>query len=163
VRYLKSGFWPARRFGTLGELDRVYADWRDLVAHRRRHATGQFIVAERLHEERGALRLLPPQAFDFSLCRTVRVPADGYLRHGACFYRAPLELVHQRVELHASRDEVWITCRGEELVRYARCYRPGTWVPAPRMRPEPPPARVLPARLHVVDVPELADYAELCA
>jgi len=33
VRYLKTGFWPARRFGTLGELDRVYADWRDRVAH----------------------------------------------------------------------------------------------------------------------------------
>jgi transposase len=26
VRYLKSGFWPARRFATLSELDRVYAD-----------------------------------------------------------------------------------------------------------------------------------------
>lgn len=162
VRYLKSGFWPARRFGTLSELDRVYAEWRDQVANRRRHATGRFVVAERLAEERRALRPLPPQGFDFSLCRTVRVPADGYLRHGACFYRAPLELVHQRVELHASRDEVWICCRGQEFVRYERCYQPGTWVPAPRMRPEPPPLP-MPARLHVVDAPELADYAELCA
>ncbi|MBV9813752.1 MAG: transposase [Acetobacteraceae bacterium] len=56
VRYLKSGFWPARRFGTLAELDRVYGDWRDQVAHRRRHATGQFVVAERLGEERRARR-----------------------------------------------------------------------------------------------------------
>jgi len=32
VRYLKSGFWPARRFGELGELDRQYADWRDCSA-----------------------------------------------------------------------------------------------------------------------------------
>ena len=163
VRYLKSGFWPARRFQTLGELDLVYIAWRDLVAHRRRHATGQFVVAERLAEERRALRPLPPQAFDFSLNRTVRVPADGYLRHGACFYRAPLELVHQRVELHASRDEIWICCRGEELVRYARCYRPGTWVPEPRMRPEPPPQpAMLPVR-ETIEVPELAEYAELCA
>jgi transposase len=29
VRYLKSGFWPARCFATLTELDRRYADWRD--------------------------------------------------------------------------------------------------------------------------------------
>jgi transposase len=163
VRYLKSGFWPARRFQTLGELDRVYADWRDQVAHRRRHATGRFVVAERLLEERGALRPLPPQAFDCSLNRTVRVPADGYLRHGACFYRAPLELVHQRVALHASRDEVWICCRGQELVRYERCYRPGTWVPAPRMRPEPPPPPVQLAVRPLIEVPELAEYAELCA
>jgi hypothetical protein len=30
----------------------------------------------------------------------VRVPLDGYLRHGPCFYRAPERLVHERVELH---------------------------------------------------------------
>ena len=130
VRYLKTGFWPARRFETLSELDRVYGDWRDRVAHRRRHATGQFIVADRLIEDRVALRPLPPTAFDFSLSRTVRVPADGYLRHGACFYRAPVELVHQRVELHASRDEVWVCWRGQELVRYPRSYRPGVWIPS---------------------------------
>jgi transposase len=164
VRYLKTGFWPARRFQTLGELDRVYAGWRDQVAHRRRHATGRFIVADRLAEERQALRILPPHPFDFSLSRTVRVPTDGYLRHGACFYRAPVELVHQRVELHASRDEVWISWRGQPVARYPRCYQPGRWVPEPRLRPEPPPpprpAAISAAR---IEAPELADYAQLCA
>jgi transposase len=162
VRYLKTGFWPARRFGTLAELDEVYADWRDRVAHRRRHATGHFIVSDRLVEERAALRALPPGRFDFSLHRTVRVPTDGYLRHGACFYRAPVDLVHQRVELHASRDEVWISWRGQEVVRYVRCYRPGRWIPTPTMRPEPPPPARPPVRL-VIEAPELADYAQLCA
>ena len=163
VRYLKTGFWPARRFQTLSELDRVYGDWRDRVAHQRRHATRQFVVAERLIEDRAGLRALPPTAFDFSLCRSVRVPADGYLRHGACFYRAPVELVHQRVELHASRDEVWVCWRGQELVRYPRSYRPGLWIPEPRMRPEPLPPPVAPAGVSIVQAPELSDYAELCA
>lgn len=90
------------------------------------------------------------------------MPADGYLRHGACFYRAPLELVHQRVDLHASRDEVWICWHGQEVVRYPRSYRPGVWIPEPRMRPEPPPVAP-PACLAVTAAPELADYAELCA
>ena len=75
----------------------VYGDWRDRVAHRRRHATGQFIVADRLIEDRVALRPLPPTTFDFSLSRTVRVPADAYLRYAGCFYPAPVELVHQKV------------------------------------------------------------------
>jgi transposase len=164
VRYLKTGFWPARRFATLPELERVYGDWRDRVAHQRRHATRQFVVADRLAEDRAGLRPLPPAPFDFSLCRSVRVPADGYLRHGACFYRAPVELVHQRVELHASRDEVWVCWHGQELVRYPRSYQPGLWIPEPRMRPEPPPPPT-PAVIHAarMDAPELADYAELCA
>ena len=164
VRHLKSGFWPARRFETLGELDAQYADWRDRICNRRRHATGRFPVEERLGEERQALRPLPPLRFDWSGDRTTRVPIDGYLRHGGCFYRAPERLVHERVELRFDRDQVWILHRGVEVARYPHRYEQGVWLPPPIMRPEPPLASaplVLP-RVTVAP-PELADYAELCA
>src|SRR5262245_13525879 len=164
VRYLKTGFWPARRFDSLGELDGQYADWRDEVCNRRRHASGRFPVERRLEEERRALRPLPPERFDWSAARIVRVPIDGYLRHGGCFYRAPTWLLQQRVELHASRDEVWIRAHGTIAACYRRCYQPGTWLPAPVLRPERPEAAP-PARLgaRAVTPPELVDYAELCA
>jgi transposase len=164
VRYLKSGFWPARRFGDLEELDDRYADWRDRVANVRVHATGRFPVAERLAEERQALRPLPPARFDWSGHRTTRVPIDGYLRHGGCFYRAPERLVHERVQLCFDRDQVWIVHRGVEVGRYRRSYRQGLWLPPPIMRREPPqttPPVALPQV--TVTAPELADYAELCA
>ena len=94
----------------------------------------------------------------------MRVPSDGYLRYAGCFYRAPIELVHQRVELHASRDEVWICSRSQRVAEYPRCYRPGTWLPEPRMRPEPPPPpAIIPIRPVAVQAPELIDYAGLCA
>jgi transposase len=163
VRYLKSGFWPARRFGDLRELEQQYADWRDRICNRRTHATGRFPVAERLSEDRQALRPLAPAQFDWSGQRTTRVPIDGYLRHGRCFYRAPERLVHERVEVRFDRDQVWIVHRGVEVARYPRSYEQGVWLPPPIMRAEPPvaPALVLP-RLAVAP-PELADYAELCA
>jgi transposase len=164
VRYLKSGFWPARRFASLAELDAQYAGWRDRVANRRRHATRQLPVSEALAEERQALRPLPPLRFDWSGHRTARVPIDGYLRHRGCFYRAPERLVHERVELRSDRDQVWISHRGVEVARYERSYEQGVWLPPPVMRPEPPEAaasRELPAI--VVTPPELRDYAELCA
>jgi len=164
VRYLKSGFWPARRFADLHELDGQYADWRDRVCNRRLHATGRFPVAGRLAEERAALRSLPPSRFDWSGERSVRVPLDGYLRHGRCFYRAPGRLVHERVELRFDRDTVRISHRGAEVARYPRSYEEGVWLPPPIMRPEPPialPAARLPAL--AVCPPELSDYAELCA
>jgi transposase len=164
VRYLKTGFWPARRFESLGELDAQYGDWRDEICNRRRHASGRFPVEQRLDEERKALRPLPPERFDWSAARTVRVPADGYLRHDGCFYRAPLSLVQQRVELRTSRDEILIRFHGVHVAHYRRCYQPGSWLPAPVMRPEPPaapPSAALAAP--AVTPPELADYAELCA
>jgi len=164
VRYLKTGFWPARRFRSLGELDEQYAGWRDRVCNRRLHATRRLRVDDRLAEERGALRPLAPARFDWSGHRSSRVPLDGYLRHGGCFYRAPERLVHERVELRFDRDQIWIVYRGVEVARYRRSYEQGVWLPPPIMRPEPPQvAQPLALPRLTVAPPELADYAELCA
>ena len=164
VRYLKTGFWPARRFGDLGELDDVYGDWRDRIALPRRHATARHIVAELLAHEREQLRPLPPIAFDAAGRRSSRVPTDGYLKFGRCFYRAPEALVHQRVELRWDRDRVWIDHHGQTVASYPRSYEHGVWQPAPRMRPEPPPvAQLIAITGPAVVPPALSDYAELCA
>jgi transposase len=164
VRHLKTGFWPARRFGCLAELDEQYAHWRDGVCNRRIHASGRFPVAERLAHERELLRPLPPAPFDFAGARPVRVPLDGYLKLGGNFYRAPVALVHQRVELRFDRDHVWIRNNGSDVAAYERSWEQGRWFPPPQLRPEPPaPAQI--ARLAVPSIapPELADYAGLCA
>ncbi len=164
VRYLKSGFWPARSFRSLAELDERYGEWRDRICNSRTHATGRFRVDERLAEERQALRPLPSARFDWTARRSTRVPVDCYLRHGRCFYRAPERLVQERVELRFDRDQVWICHRGQEVARYARSYEQGVWLPPPIMRPEPPAVAppVLPPLIAIAP-PELADYAELCA
>ena len=164
VRHLKSGFWPARRIASLEDLDQQYRDWRERICNRRLHSTGRFLVNERLAEERAALRPLPPTRFDYAYARTSRVPLDGYLRYRQSFYRTPAALVHQRVTLGADRDAVWIHHHGSEVARYPRSYEPGSWLPEPRLRPEPPPA-VMPAEIvtPASAPPELRDYAALCA
>ena len=141
MRYLKSGFWPARRFARLRELDEQYADWRDRICNRRLHATRPLPRRRAARRGAAALRPLPPARFDWSGHRTTRVPVDGYLRHGGCFYRAPERLVHERVELRFDRDQVWIAHRGVEVARYQRSYEQGLWLPPPIMRPEPPTRR----------------------
>jgi len=164
VRHHKTGFWPARRFGSLAELDAVYADWRDRIALPRRHASGRHVVAERLAHEIEQLRTLPPVAFDAAGRRASRVPLDGYLKHAGSFYRAPEALVHQRVELRWNRDRVWIEHRGQRVADYERSYQAGLWQPEPRLRPEPPTvAPMIAITGPAVVPPALSDYAELCA
>ena len=108
--------------------------------------------------------MLPPVDFDAAGRRSSRVPLDGYLKLGRCFYRAPEGLVHQRVELRWDRDRVWVEHQGRSVAGYARSYEHGVWQPAPRMRPEPPPiAELVPIAGPAVVPPELSDYAELCA
>jgi hypothetical protein len=164
VRHVKTGFWPARRIAGLVDLDEQYADWRDRVCNRRRHATGGFWVNERLELEWDALRPLPPLPFDYAGRRSTRVPLDGYLKLGGNFYRAPESLIHQRVELRFDRERVWVCHRGAIVARYIRSYERGRWFPPPLARPEPPaPAAAREPRLPAVAPPELADYSELCA
>ena len=164
VRYLKTGFWPARRFGRWLSLIGCMAigvTGSRISAGMRRGSSSSRTSSSRIAPGCGRCRRA---AFDFSLCRSVRVPPDGYLRHGACFYRAPVELVHQRVELHASRDAVWICWRGQQVAATRGPIAPACWIPEPRMRPEPPPlSGAVAIAVSRIDVPELADYAQLCA
>jgi hypothetical protein len=164
VRYHKTGFWPARRFGSLVELDALYADWRDRVALPRRHATGRHIVADRLSVEREALRLSPPIAFDAAGRRASRVPLDGYLKRSGSFYRAPESLVHQRVELRFDRDFVWIEHRRRDRCAVCAQLRRRD-LAAGAADASPAADRHAGRRDRRPDVApvELGDYAELCA
>jgi transposase len=125
VRQLRSDFWPARRFGSFGDLEEQYGNWRDRIFNRRRHTTGGFAVADRLAHEREVLRPLPRTGFDFAGARPFRVPQHGYAMFAGNFYRAPLGLVQQPVLLRFDRDEVWIVDRGRTVARYCRCYERG--------------------------------------
>jgi len=132
VERLRRDFWRGLRFRSMSELDALYAAWRDGPAHTERNAsTGALLVAERLAEERGALRALPRERFDFSAHRALRVSPEGYVRYGQSHYRVPREWIKRTVELHATRDRVWILAAGERVAEYARSYEPGTWLPHP--------------------------------
>ncbi len=132
VERLRAGFWPTVRFTTLPALDEAYARWREEEIEPRRATTNcRVTTAARLARERRAMRPLPRGEFAFELRRTVRVPPDGYIRHGACFYRVPPAFKGERVELHASRNEVWLAWAEERLATYPRSYKTGQWVPEP--------------------------------
>jgi hypothetical protein len=164
VRYLKSGFWPARRFSELRELDEQYADWRDRVCNRRTHATGRF--PRRGAARRGAAGAAAAAAAALRLVRAAldtsadrRLPAPRRLLlpgAGAARSRTSRAALRPRPGLdRASRQ------RGRPL---PGSYEAGFWLPPPIMRPEQPtvPPPVVLARVAVAP-PELADYAELCA
>ena len=164
VRHLKSGFWPARRFPDLRELDDQYVDWRDAVCNARTHASGRFPVAERLAEERagaaaaaaGALRLVRaalgaradrrlPEARPLLLpcARTARARARrAALRPRPGLDRAPRRWRSPATSAATSRAS---GCRRRHAARAARA------------------AATACCRRSRSRRPSCADYAELCA
>jgi hypothetical protein len=95
VRYLKSGFRPARCFGDLGELDEQYVGWRDSVCNVRIHASGRSPVGERLAPKSGRRcdRCRRPAGLEL---RTVRLNRRS--KHRWCSFRCP-KLAHYSAPL----------------------------------------------------------------
>ena len=166
VRHHKTGFWPARRFGSLRRARRGL---------RRTGATGSRCRAgtppagtsspSAWRIEREALRALPPVAFDAAGRRASRVPLDGYLKHAAASTAPRRALVHQRVELRWDRDRVWIEHRGAAR-RGLRAQLRARASGSPRRGCAPSRRRSRrwsrSPRPQIVP-PALSDYAELCA
>ena len=133
----------------------VYADWRDRVAHRRRHATGRFIVAERLAEERaGAAAAAADRALTSRWAGTVagadrRLPAPRRLllprpdRARASARRAALRPRPASGSCTAAKRS---PATRAAIGRASGCR-------APRMRPEPPPPPAPVLRSPVAIVP----------
>jgi transposase len=138
VSDLKDSFWQAHKFDDFKKIDALYRAWRDSRRQRVQNdaphpdaaASNPLVATARLHGERTALRPLPETHFDYSAQRTVKVPPDGYVRYGASYYRAPMELVGKPVALHVSREHVWIVWHGRRVADYRRCYEAGVRVHA---------------------------------
>ena len=121
-RLMRSSFEPGRRFaGPLhfqAELDR----WFDRRANGTVHRGIRCRPADRLAEQRAAMRALPEQLPDTDRRLATRVPADPHVRFDSCDYSLDPRLVGRRVEIRISPREVSARAldSGEEAGRHER-------------------------------------------
>ena len=144
VRYLKTGFWPARRFAIAARARR---------ALRRLARPGRAAAPARDRPASSSPSGSRTSARRCGRCRRSRFDAAGRaLVAGAArrlpqarrllLPRAGARSCTQRVELRFDRDRVWIEHRGARRSPATRAATStGVWLPAPVMRPEPPPRR----------------------
>ena len=144
VRHHKTGFWPARRFADLAELDDVYAGLArsgrvaappcDRPARRRRAARARAraaaaAAADRLRRRRPAVLAGPARRL--SEVRPLLLPRAGgagsSARRAALGPRPRLDRAPRPARSPATRAAT----------------STAIWQPAPRMRPEPPPVAAL--------------------
>ena len=119
IRYLKTGFWPARRFAELRELDAQYADWRDrtVIGVRTRPLALPSPSGSRRSEQGcGRYRRCASTGPDIArrgcrstaTCATAAARAIGRLSDWGT----------SASKLRFNRDQVWIVHRGAEVARY---------------------------------------------
>jgi transposase len=123
IQYLRTSFFPARRFRDVADLNRQLDEWIGGVADRRVHGDGEHrTVAERLEHERSHLVPLPAHRFATDHVTAVRSGKRPYVRFDRNDYSIPHALVRKPLTLIASDREVRILDGQHEVARHARSY-----------------------------------------
>lgn len=111
IQYLRHGFFAARRFSSVQDLNVQLAAWIERTAHARKvpgDPEGR-LVRDALGEEQPRLLALPEHPHDCHATRWVTSGKQPYIRFDRNDYSIPHHLVGKPLVLVATEDEVRIT------------------------------------------------------
>ncbi|MCC7243078.1 MAG: IS21 family transposase [Acidobacteria bacterium] len=132
IQYLRHAFFAARPFRDLDDLHAQFAQWRDTVAHQRRHPERRDqTVAAVFADEQRVLLPLPTHPFETTLVRPTRSGKQPYLTFDRNQYSLPHTLVRRPVTLLADATTVRVLDGTTEVARHARSYDTGAVIEDP--------------------------------
>jgi transposase len=125
IQYLRHGFFAARRFTSVEDLNRQLADWIERIAHAR-PVPGDPTrrpVRDALAEEHTRLLPLPARRFECDHQRPVTSGKQPYVRFDRNDYSIPHDRIRQPLTLIASETEIRVVdAVGAVLARHPRSY-----------------------------------------
>jgi transposase len=126
IGFVRSRFWPGRRFRDLLDLNAQASAWRDDFANGRVHEeTGKVPSLVFLHEEKRVLKPLSDTPFNTDdiegtgVTKMFRVPFDRNR------YSVPWRLVSQSVVVRANDDTVGVFLGTKQVAIHPRCWGVG--------------------------------------
>jgi transposase len=109
IGFVRTRFWPGRRFSDLFDLNVQAATWRDDIANNRIHDdTGKVPSLVFKNEERRLLEPVPDRYFDTDDLESCGVSKTFRLRFDRSVYSVPWRLIGQTVLVRANDGEVGI-------------------------------------------------------
>ena len=132
IGFLRTRFWPGRRFRDLLDLNVQATRWRDDFANKRIHeVTGRVPALVYQHDEKPKLKPLPETPFNTDdvlgtgVNKMCRVPFDRNR------YSVPWRLVSQQVIVRADDERVAVFLERKCVALHPRCWNVGQDVPDP--------------------------------
>jgi transposase len=135
IQYLRHGFFAARRFASLEDLNTQLAEWIQHVAHPRLCPTDpeRRTVQALLELERPRLLPLPAHPFPCDLVRTVVSGKTPYVRFDLNDYSIPHALCRIPLTLCASQTQIRISdATGQTVASHPRCFDRSQVIEDPR-------------------------------
>lgn len=132
IRFVRTSFWPARRWRDLTDLNAQAHAWCSGRAAKRPWPEDRTrSVADAFREERSRLLPLPPHPFETEERRQVSVGKTPYVRFDANDYSVPHTLARRSVEVRATLDRVRVLVEGRVVATHPRSFSRGEQIEDP--------------------------------
>lgn len=126
IGFVRSRFWPGRRFASLLDLNRQAMTWRDDFANSRVHEdTGKVPALVYQHEERRRLKPLPATPFDTDDVEGTTVTKSFRVRFDRNTYSVPPRLVGQSLVLRANNEQLAAYLGPKQVALHQRSWDAG--------------------------------------
>jgi len=123
IGFVRSRFWPGRRFADLLELNMQATSWRDQVANHRVHeVTGKVPALVFQHEEKARLKPMPETAFDADDLDSMTVTKSFRVSFDRNRYSVPWRLHGQSVVVRANDDAVAVFLGTKQVAAHRRSW-----------------------------------------
>jgi hypothetical protein len=124
VKYVRSSFWPGRKFKDFEDLCRQADQWREQTANRREHDTTRKIP--HLHfesEEKKYLEPMNPHSYDTDEVFSRVVPPTFHIVYETNQYSVPWTLVGMSITIRVNSDEIRVFYHERFITRHERSYK----------------------------------------
>lgn len=124
VKFIRSSFWPARKFENFADLQLQGRNWLDQFANRREHhATRKVPILLFQAEERAALRPMNPHVYDTNEVFSRVVPPTFHISYDSNKYSLPWTLVGMTVTIRSSESEIKVFYNERFITSHVRSYK----------------------------------------
>jgi len=126
IGFVRSRFWPGRRFASLLDLNRQATAWRDDFANNRVHEqTGKVPALVFRHEELRCMKPLSAVPFDADDIEATTVTKLFRVRFDRNTYSVPPRLVGQSVVVRGNDELVSVFLGPKQVAAHPRCWAVG--------------------------------------
>lgn len=124
VKYIRSSFWPGRKFENFENLCAQAVQWRDETANRREHkATRKVPYLAFDAEEKKCLQPMNPHPYDTDEVFSRVVPPTFHIAYDTNQYSVPWTLVGLSCTIRINSDEIKVFYNERFVTRHERCYQ----------------------------------------
>jgi transposase len=124
VKFIRSSFWPARKFENFADLGLQSRTWLDGFANRREHhSTRKVPILHFQAEEREKMRLMNPHRYDTDEIFSRVVPPTFHIIYDTNKYSVPCTLVGLTVTVRSNDSEIRIFYNERFVASHARSFK----------------------------------------